>query len=178
MHAYWPDINDPADDVIQFPAIYPPATARQSRAGASVRPEIGSGLWPGESLVCARCVAEAGDDVRGGLLGEPGTGTAVLRPEELADVEEITAEEEYAAALAGEVVSAQEPDGTPVVESDDPARLRRVWPCMARAMSDVSCRRDGLSSRVRSRRRADRSRRRVRRGTRGSSTGGPRGFPP
>lgn len=44
--AYWPDINDPADDVIQFPAIYPPARAvleTVAEVGWLFDPDIGSG---------------------------------------------------------------------------------------------------------------------------------------
>lgn len=69
--------------------------------------------------------------MRAGLFGEPGTGTgtAVIDADELAEAEEITAEEEYERALAEEIGWTLEADGQvhPLGDEDDPERVARAW---------------------------------------------------
>ncbi|MGI9001522.1 MAG: hypothetical protein ACR2GH_07625 [Pseudonocardia sp.] len=63
--------------------------------------------------VCSRCVRDVHDDVRAGLLGKPGSGTAVLNPDDLIDADALgddidalsstTAEQEFVDALRDEI---------------------------------------------------------------------------
>ena len=52
---------------------------------------------------------------------------AIIWPEELAEADGVTAEGEYADALREEIVYNLESDGTPVIETADPARAGRAW---------------------------------------------------
>lgn len=55
------------------------------------------------------------------------TGTAIIWPEELAEADGVTAEGDYADALRDEIVYSLEPDGTPVIETEDPTPSGRAW---------------------------------------------------
>lgn len=84
------------------------------------------GLRSGEVLICAACVAEAGD-----VTAETHPGavvdTAVIHADELAEADQITAEEEFADALGAEITYTLERDGVPVIETADPACTGRAW---------------------------------------------------
>ena len=98
-----------------------PAASTCSVCGRPAAAVVLGGLRRGESLICRRCVEEAGE----------GTDTSVLSADDVAaayrltDVE-LTSEEEYDAALDAEVRWDLEPDGTITRTTDDPTR-GRAW---------------------------------------------------
>ncbi|MGH4019063.1 MAG: hypothetical protein ACRDT0_07465 [Pseudonocardiaceae bacterium] len=107
------------------PTVVPCSTCGRPAAGI-----VNGGLLRGtEEFVCRGYLRGLADDVRASLLGEPGTGTTVIRAGELAETAAVsgpTAEAEYVRAPSEEIGQTMRPDGTVVLGADDPARTGRA----------------------------------------------------